>query len=562
MATSPNLTLPYLDAAQAQKHVTHNDALRMLDALVQTSVLSRVLTAPPATPADGDRYIVPVGASGVWAAQAGKIAAFQDGAWAYYAPRTGWVAWVVAENVLLIFNAGAWGSALSVLQNLALVGVNTTADATNKLAVKSAATLFDNIGNGHQLKLNKAAATDTVSLLYQDGFSGRAELGLAGDDDFHLKVSADGSSYKEALRLDRSTGLGVVFADPTAALGIATKQYVDAHSGGVTSVAGRTGAVTLTASDVSGLGALATASSVNLSTQGAGTLQAAQEPAHTGDVTNTAGSLALTIAANAVTNAKAAQMAANTLKGNSTGAAANAADLTATQAKALLAITVADVAGAVAAAGGTLQNAALLGINATADATNKLAVASSAVLLNNVGNGVQLKLNKNVATDTASILYQDGFSGRAEIGLAGDDNFHFKVSADGSSFKEALQIDRASGLATVFADPTVALGVATKQYVDAHSGGGGGAVLTEAEVDFGAAAVREKKFILTNGSVTATSQILVAQSGKAATGRSADENEMDLLHLRAVPAAGSFTLYAACLTGRVSGKFKVSYQLG
>ena len=60
----------------------------------------------------------------------------------------------------------------------------------------------------------------------------------------------------------------------------------------------------LGAADVAGLGALATASSVNLSTQATGVLQAAQEPAHTGDVTNTAGSLALTIAAGAVSLSK------------------------------------------------------------------------------------------------------------------------------------------------------------------------------------------------------------------------------------------------------------------
>ena len=87
----------------------------------------------------------------------------------------------------------------------------------------------------------------------------------------------------------------------------------------------------ISSADVAGLGALATASTVNLSTQATGTLAAAQEPAHTGDVTNAAGSLALTIAANAVTNAKAAQMAAATIKGNNSGASANAADLTAAQ---------------------------------------------------------------------------------------------------------------------------------------------------------------------------------------------------------------------------------------
>ena len=64
--TSTHLLLPYLLAAQAQKHVTHNEALRLLDGLVQLAVLDRHLTAPPASPADGDRYIVASGAVGAW----------------------------------------------------------------------------------------------------------------------------------------------------------------------------------------------------------------------------------------------------------------------------------------------------------------------------------------------------------------------------------------------------------------------------------------------------------------------------------------------------------------
>ena len=53
-----NLLLPYILAAQAQKHVTHNEALRKLDALVQISVVDRDLAAPPASPAEGARYII------------------------------------------------------------------------------------------------------------------------------------------------------------------------------------------------------------------------------------------------------------------------------------------------------------------------------------------------------------------------------------------------------------------------------------------------------------------------------------------------------------------------
>jgi hypothetical protein len=107
----------------------------------------------------------------------------------------------------------------------------------------------------------------------------------------------------------------------------------------------------ITSSDVSGLGSLATASTVNLSTQATGTLQAAQTPAYTGDVTSSAGGLANTIPNNTVTNAKAADMAANTLKGNNTGASADPLDLTGTQATALLDTFTAAAKGVAPAAG-------------------------------------------------------------------------------------------------------------------------------------------------------------------------------------------------------------------
>ncbi|HEY6861666.1 MAG TPA: hypothetical protein VI358_18015 [Pseudolabrys sp.] len=90
-----------------------------------------------------------------------------------------------------------------------------------------------------------------------------------------------------------------------------------------------------------------------------------------------------------------------------------------------------------------------VGVNATADATNKLSVNSSAVLFNHNGATIQVKLNKNSATDTASFLFQDAFSGRAEIGLVGSDDFVFKVSPDGSSFTTGISIDKTTGKPTL-----------------------------------------------------------------------------------------------------------------
>lgn len=199
MSNTPNLNLPYLAAGQAQKHVSVNESLRRLDALVQIGVSTRAQADPPVNPSEGQRLLLPAATSGHFAGHAAKIAAYQDGVWQFYAPQTGWLVFVADEALLLVFNGAAWTQAAGSLQNLPHIGINATADSTSRLTVSAPATLLNHAGSGHQLKINKATEVDTAALLFQTGFSGRAELGLAGNDAFALKLSANGSSWSSVL---------------------------------------------------------------------------------------------------------------------------------------------------------------------------------------------------------------------------------------------------------------------------------------------------------------------------------------------------------------------------
>ena len=204
---SPNLNMPYIAPAQAQKHVTHNEALSRLDAIVQLSVLA-VTDTPPENPQEGQRVIIGAAPSGDFEGQALKLAAFQDGVWMFYEAKMGWRAYVEDVSELRIFNGTDWTSFTSgSSEGVEIFGINTAADSFNRLAVKGPATLLDNEGAGHQLKINKAAEADTASLLFQSGYSGHAEMGLTGSQDFHIKTSADGSTFKDSLIANAQSGV-------------------------------------------------------------------------------------------------------------------------------------------------------------------------------------------------------------------------------------------------------------------------------------------------------------------------------------------------------------------
>lgn len=238
MADTPNLVFPLLAAAQSQKHVTVNDGLMMLDSLVQLSVLSKTTTAPPGSPATGDRYIVPAGATGAWSGHTNKVAAYVDGAWKMFTSKAGWQAWCTGDNKLYVYSGTTWDDIASAGgftpasklndSTLALLGIKTTADTSNRLAVKSNGVLFANDdvtpGTGDmRVTMSKSAAAKDLGFTLQTAYSTRALFGLLADDNFTLKVSPNGSTFYSAISISKDNGhvgLNGFTADVNNALGV------------------------------------------------------------------------------------------------------------------------------------------------------------------------------------------------------------------------------------------------------------------------------------------------------------------------------------------------------
>lgn len=214
---TPRLALPYLAAGQAQKHVTVNEALTRLDGLVQMAVETQSLSSEPSNPRQGGLYILGPSPTGpAWSGfSAGSVMRFEASGWLAFRVDEGTVAWLRDEDRLVVFDGQQWRSVSAEqanFNNIQRLGVGTIADASNPVSLRLNTMLLTTKpvadgGTGHlRQTFNKDAANAVLSMLFQSGWSGRAEFGLIGDDNFSLKVSPDGSDWRTAFNVSRSTG--------------------------------------------------------------------------------------------------------------------------------------------------------------------------------------------------------------------------------------------------------------------------------------------------------------------------------------------------------------------
>jgi hypothetical protein len=213
MSNTSNLVLPYLAAGQAQKHVTLNESLRKLDAIIQLAAVSATTTAEPASPTDGAAWILPAGKTGTqWSTfAAGRLACYRDGAWVEIVPRQGWLAFVKDTGRLLVFNGSAWTPFVA-----SLTETNTFSAPQSFASAHGASLRLDIIEQ--ELALSGASATSSVAIPNGSicfGVSERVTQAVTGASSFKVGISGETNKFGDLLGLSLgSTNFGII--GPTA----------------------------------------------------------------------------------------------------------------------------------------------------------------------------------------------------------------------------------------------------------------------------------------------------------------------------------------------------------
>jgi hypothetical protein len=216
MAITHNLGITLLEQAQAQKEVTINQAIAVLDAAFNPSVLDKDLATPPASPTAGDSYLIASAPAGAWAGKANYVT-YYDSGWRFIAPKEGLTIWVADETAEYRYSGSAWaiasgggggsgdvvGPASSVDNTLArfdgttgklIQGSTVTVADTGALAVTSGSPIAFAVGaNG---ATNPALTVDASTASSATGVAIKSAASGGG-----VTITASSSATNESLTL-------------------------------------------------------------------------------------------------------------------------------------------------------------------------------------------------------------------------------------------------------------------------------------------------------------------------------------------------------------------------
>ena len=237
---TPRLSLPYIVQSQAQKEVTHAEALNVLDALVQAAVETRAHSVPPANPVEGALYLVGVNPTGAWSGNGNTLAQWIGGAWAFRAVAEGFRLWLKDEDALIVWTGTAWAGyapdadavmfprTASFAVSPTIAGALYRCDATGGAIVASLPLLAD-VPVGFEAKFRRLdASANAVTLMpahnllpYSEAFddaawvkaklSVQANAGYAPDNVLDAdRLIEDTTSGNHEIRQDFSKAEGVI----------------------------------------------------------------------------------------------------------------------------------------------------------------------------------------------------------------------------------------------------------------------------------------------------------------------------------------------------------------
>lgn len=215
MDETSQLGLPLLQPAQAQKHVTVNEALTRLDGLTQMTLQSITVSTPPTIAADGEVFGVPNGSVNAWDGHAGQIAIFSNGGWVFVAPRVGWRAFIADTGKSAIHNGVSWiASALAVSPN-------------------GAASVFDVVEFDHSFGAESVSITSVAFPQYAMVYAvtGRVKTEITGSlSSFDIGVSGAANRYGSGNGLAQGSWLVGITGQPVTYYA-ATSLEISANGG-------------------------------------------------------------------------------------------------------------------------------------------------------------------------------------------------------------------------------------------------------------------------------------------------------------------------------------------
>ncbi len=198
MPETAKLGLPLVAPAQAQKHVTVNESLTRLDALVQLSLESVGGTLPPSSPGEGEAHSVGAGATGAWTGQDGQVAVYANGGWVFLSPQTGWQGWSGGTRVQ--FDGVDWIEGAGALSVNGAGFVHRTIELDHAVAAGASSAV--------------SAAVPANTIVY--GVSGRVLSAIGGATSFEVGVSGSTDRYGSGIGVGAGAWLRGMTGSPLA----------------------------------------------------------------------------------------------------------------------------------------------------------------------------------------------------------------------------------------------------------------------------------------------------------------------------------------------------------